>query len=168
MCVPHHQTTPLGANSTWQATQAERILNEPHEPGEADLAHQARIEADPRWPHQGGPPIGTISEDTPLAKLARHHEAKRAAAEGETDNHTRAEEQQGTATSEDADLCVGELYRDGDGHEVWRIKEIETGKVLREGIASDRDYRWLLDVFNHGEEYAAEQQALRDAAAAGA
>ena len=64
-----------------------------------------------------------------------------------------------------ADLCVGELYRDSDGHEVWRIKEIETGNVLREGISSDRDYKWLLDAFNHGEEYADQQLAQRDAAA---
>jgi hypothetical protein len=54
-------------------------------------------------------------------------------------------------------LCEGELYRDGDGHEVWRIKEIGTGRVLREGIASDSEYKWLLETFNHGEEYAAEQ-----------
>lgn len=63
-----------------------------------------------------------------------------------------------------ANLCVGELYRDDDGHEVWRIKEIETGHVLREGISSDHDYKWLLDAFNHGEEYADQQQARRDAA----
>jgi hypothetical protein len=70
------------------------------------------------------------------------------------------------ATSDQqADLCIGELYRDEKGHEVWRIKEAETGNVLREGIASDRDYRWLLDVFNHGDDYVDEQQALREAAA---
>jgi hypothetical protein len=69
------------------------------------------------------------------------------------------------ASSDDpAELAVGELYRDDENHEVWRIKEVETGTVLREGIASDHDYRWLLDVFNHGEEYADKQQALRDAA----
>jgi hypothetical protein len=59
--------------------EAERIFNEPHEPTEADLRHQARIEADPRWPHQGGPPIGQISEDAPITKLFRYHQAKRAA-----------------------------------------------------------------------------------------
>ena len=69
-----------------------------------------------------------------------------------------------TTTEQDAELCVGELYRDADGHEVWRIKEIETGKVLRDGIASDHDYRWLLDCLNHGDDYADEQQAVRDAA----
>ncbi len=68
-----------------------------------------------------------------------------------------------TTTDKDqlAELCVGELYRDDDGNEVWRIKEVETGNVLREGIASDHDYRWLLDAFNRGEQYADEQQALR-------
>jgi hypothetical protein len=66
----------------------------------------------------------------------------------------------------DAELCVGELYRDANGHEVWRIKEIGSGQVLREGIASDRDYRWLLDAFNRGEDYADRQEALRDSGAA--
>jgi hypothetical protein len=69
-----------------------------------------------------------------------------------------------TDEQQEAELCVGELYRDADGHEVWRIKEIETGKVLREGIASDRDYKWLLDCLNHGDDYADEQKAKRDAA----
>jgi hypothetical protein len=69
------------------------------------------------------------------------------------------------ANDETAELAVSELYRDEHGHEVWRIKEVETGSVLRGGIASDRECRWLLDVFNNGEEYADEQQALRDAAA---
>lgn len=72
-----------------------------------------------------------------------------------------------TTSQQDAELCFGELYRDEDGHEVWRIKEVETGNVLREGIASDHDYRWLLDVFNRGEDYADEQQAARDAPSAG-
>jgi hypothetical protein len=44
---------------------------------------------------------------------------------------------------------------------MWRIKEIGTGKVLQEGIASDHDYKWLLDSYNRGEEYADEQEALR-------
>ncbi len=70
-----------------------------------------------------------------------------------------------TTEEQEAEFAVGELYRDESGHEVWRIKEVETGSVLREGIESDRDYRWLLDVFNHGEEYADEQQARREAAA---
>lgn len=70
-----------------------------------------------------------------------------------------------TTNDQTAEFAVGELYRDDDGHEVWRIKEAETGNVLREDIASDRDYRWLLDVFNHGDRYADEQQALREAAA---
>jgi hypothetical protein len=71
-----------------------------------------------------------------------------------------------TTTEQDTGLCVGELYRNADGHEVWRIKDIETGKVLRDGVASDQDYRWLLDSFNHGDDYADEQQAKRAAAAA--
>lgn len=66
-----------------------------------------------------------------------------------------------TDTGQPAELCVGELYRDGSGNEVWRIKEIETGKVLREGIASDHEYKWLLDTFSRGEEYADEREALR-------
>lgn len=70
-----------------------------------------------------------------------------------------------TTTEQDAELCVGELYRDENGHEVWRIKEIETGKVFHESIASDHEYRWLLDAFNYGDDYADEQQAARDAAA---
>jgi hypothetical protein len=45
-----------------------------------------------------------------------------------------------TTTSEEiAELCVGELYRDADGHEVWRIKEAETGRVIQEGIAFSTD-----------------------------
>jgi hypothetical protein len=70
-----------------------------------------------------------------------------------------------TTNDQTAEFAVGELYRDEKGHEVWRIKEAETGNVLREDIASDRDYQWLLDVFNHGDGYADEQQALREAAA---
>lgn len=66
-----------------------------------------------------------------------------------------------TTNEQEAELCAGELYRDADGHEVWRIKEIETGKVLREGIASDHEYRWLLDCLNHGDDYADEQEAKR-------
>lgn len=66
----------------------------------------------------------------------------------------------------EVNLCVGELYRDANGQEMWRIREINTGYVLREGIASDRDYVWLLDAFNRGEGYADTQQALRDRAAA--
>jgi len=65
-----------------------------------------------------------------------------------------------TASAE-PELCAGELYRDGSSNEVWRIKEIETGKVLQDGIASDHDYIRLLDSYNRGEEYADEQEALR-------
>lgn len=68
-----------------------------------------------------------------------------------------------TKEEEIAELCVGELYRDEKGNEVWRIKEADTGTVLHEGIESDREYRWVLDTMNHGEEYADQQQALRDA-----
>lgn len=73
-----------------------------------------------------------------------------------------------TNSDQPAELCVGELDRDDAGNEVWRIKEAETGKVLREGIASDSDYRWLLACFNRGDDYADEREALRDAAALGA
>lgn len=65
-----------------------------------------------------------------------------------------------TDTTQPAERCEGELYRDDSRHEVWRIKEIETGKVLQDGIASDHDYKWLLDSHNHGERYADEQEAL--------
>jgi hypothetical protein len=61
-------------------------------------------------------------------------------------------------TDEQRDRFVGELYRDADGHEVWRVKDVATGEVLREGIASDHDYRWLLDAANRGDEYAAAQE----------
>ena len=76
-----------------------------------------------------------------------------------------------TATTTDSDkpaaLFVGELYRDDAGNELWRIKEDGTGNVIRDGIASDRNYRCLLDCMNHGDDYADEQEALRDAAAQG-
>jgi DeoR-like helix-turn-helix domain len=60
-----------------------------------------------------------------------------------------------------AEIAVGEKY----GEKLWRVKEVETGNVLRDAITSEREYRWLLDAFNHGEDYANEQQAQRDAAA---
>jgi hypothetical protein len=76
-----------------------------------------------------------------------------------------------TATTTDSDkpaeLFVGELYRNDAGNEVWRIKEDGTGNVIRDDIASDSNYRWLLDCLNHGDDYADEQEALRDAAAQG-
>ncbi|MGA9316254.1 MAG: hypothetical protein WBV77_16700 [Solirubrobacteraceae bacterium] len=62
---------------------------------------------------------------------------------------------------QEAEIAVGEKY----GDELWRIKEVETGNVLRDAITSEREYLWLLDTFNHGEEYADKQQALRDATA---
>jgi hypothetical protein len=68
-------------------------------------------------------------------------------------------------SEETAELCVGELYRNEKGHEVWRIKEAETGRVLHDGIESDREYRWVLDAMNHGEQYADQQQARRDSKA---
>lgn len=56
-----------------------------------------------------------------------------------------------------------ELYRDpADGHEKWRIKEIDDGKVVHEGVESDRDAQWVLDTMNFGEDYADEQQATRE------
>jgi hypothetical protein len=66
-----------------------------------------------------------------------------------------------TTEEQQAEIAVGEKY----GDELWRIKEVETGNVLRDAITSEREYLWLLDTFNHGEEYADEQQAQRDAAA---
>jgi hypothetical protein len=67
-----------------------------------------------------------------------------------------------TTEEQQAEIAVGEKY----GDELWRIKEAETGNILRDAIASEREYLWLLDTFNHGDEYANEQQALRDATAA--
>lgn len=65
----------------------------------------------------------------------------------------------------EAEIAVGEKY----GDELWRIKEVETGTVLRDAITSEREYLWLLDSFNHGDDYANERQARRDAdASAGA
>ena len=64
-------------------------------------------------------------------------------------------------TEQRAELCVGELYRDDQDQEVWRIKEIGTGNILREGIASENDYEWLLDAFNHGEHYADAREGAR-------
>lgn len=66
-----------------------------------------------------------------------------------------------TTEEQEAEIAVGEKY----GDELWRIKEVGTGDILRDAITSEREYRWLLDSFNHGEEYADEQQAGRDAAA---
>ncbi|MGH2852685.1 MAG: hypothetical protein ACRDLF_00630 [Solirubrobacteraceae bacterium] len=64
-------------------------------------------------------------------------------------------------TELEAEIAVGEKY----GDELWRIKEVETDTVLRDAITTEREYLWLLDTFNHGEEHANEQQARRDAAA---
>jgi hypothetical protein len=66
-----------------------------------------------------------------------------------------------TTEEQEAEIAVGERY----GEQLWRIKEAETGNVLRDAITSEREYLWLLDVFNRGEEYADEQQARREAAA---
>jgi hypothetical protein len=67
-----------------------------------------------------------------------------------------------TTEEQQAEIAVGENYGEG----LWRIKEAETGNVLRDAITSEREYLWLLDTFNHGDEYANEQQARRDAAVA--
>jgi len=66
-----------------------------------------------------------------------------------------------SANDTEAEQFVGELYHDDDGHEVWRIKDKDTGQVLREGIASDSEYRWLLDAFNHGDDHADAQERTR-------
>lgn len=39
---------------------------------------------------------------------------------------------------------LGELYRDADGHEVWRIRSA-AGVVVAEGVASDHDAAWLAE-----------------------
>ncbi|HTU78590.1 MAG TPA: hypothetical protein VMF09_07505 [Solirubrobacteraceae bacterium] len=67
-------------------------------------------------------------------------------------------------TALEAEIAVGEKY----GDELWRIKEVETDNVLRDAITSEREYLWLLDAFNHGDDYANEQQAQRAAASGGA
>jgi hypothetical protein len=46
--------------------------------------------------------------------------------------------------SDDALMAHGELYRDAEGHEVWRIRNTD-GTVYVEGIASDFDAEWLAD-----------------------
>lgn len=66
-----------------------------------------------------------------------------------------------TTEEQQAEIAVGEKY----GDELWRIKEVDTGNMLRDAITSEREYLWLLDTFNHGEAYADEQQARRGAAA---
>ena len=46
-----------------------------------------------------------------------------------------------------------ELYRDKEGHEVWRIYEEKPDGsflVLHEDVASDYDAAWLLDAASHG------------------
>lgn len=39
---------------------------------------------------------------------------------------------------------LGELYRDADGREVWRVRD-ESGQVIAEGVASDHDARFLAE-----------------------
>lgn len=36
----------------------------------------------------------------------------------------------------------GRLYRDADGHEVWRIVGTD-GRVVADGVASDHDAEWI-------------------------
>lgn len=43
-----------------------------------------------------------------------------------------------------------ELYRNDDGHEVWRIVEIGTGQVYQEDIGGDFDAEWILNSANYG------------------
>lgn len=38
----------------------------------------------------------------------------------------------------------GELYRDEEGAEVWRIRAAN-GTVVAEGVASDDDARWIAE-----------------------
>ena len=49
---------------------------------------------------------------------------------------------------EDALLAHGELYRDEDGHEVWRIRDTD-GNIYADGIASDFDAQWLAEQMVH-------------------
>src|SRR5665213_2244109 len=65
-------------------------------------------------------------------------------------NNPEPRSRQMTTEEQQAEIAVGEKY----GDERWRIKEVETGTVLRAAITSEREYRWLLDTFNHGDEYA--------------
>lgn len=41
-------------------------------------------------------------------------------------------------------MRYGELYRNDNGNEVWRIKD-ENGNVIQENIASDYDAQWLAE-----------------------
>lgn len=67
-------------------------------------------------------------------------------------------------TEQEQEQFVGELYRNEAGNEVWRIKDKDTGEVLRADISSDREYHWLKAAFNHGDDYADAEQAKREAA----
>lgn len=44
----------------------------------------------------------------------------------------------------DALLTFGSLYRDENGHEVWRILDTD-GAIYADGIASDFDAQWLAE-----------------------
>jgi hypothetical protein len=60
-----------------------------------------------------------------------------------------------------------ELYRNGEGHEVWRIyEERRDGSflILHEGVASDHDAAWLMDVARHGEDEADRLEGERSSA----
>ena len=41
-------------------------------------------------------------------------------------------------------MKYGELYRNDDGNEVWRIKD-KNDNVIQENIASDYDAQWLAE-----------------------
>jgi hypothetical protein len=40
--------------------------------------------------------------------------------------------------------ALGELYRDEEGREVWRIRTPD-GSLYAEGVASDHDAQWLAE-----------------------
>jgi len=50
-------------------------------------------------------------------------------------------------------LVKNELYRNDEGHEVWRIYEEQSDGsflLLHENVASDHDMLWLMDAAKHG------------------
>jgi DNA-binding MarR family transcriptional regulator len=142
------------------------------------LVHQGKVEVAPGEP-PSRPRVYSVPRhsDAPADSLGREvlpareeapkvdlpFQADRARRVHPTDNpEPRSRQMTAEETQElEAEIAVGEKYGDG----LWRINEVETGNVLRDAITSEREYLWLLDTFNPGEEYADEQQARRDAAA---
>jgi hypothetical protein len=145
------------------------------------LVHQGSAEVVPGGPSR--PRVYSVSRATEPPAASRDGEVPDAPEEGPrestcpssrieldvftpTDKPESRSRQMTTEGTEEleAEIAVGEKY----GDELWRIKEVETGNILRDAITSEREYLWLLDSFNRGDEYADEQQARRDAAPTGA